>query len=165
MQVLQHHSVHALDISTIIVFAYLGLQFKWNQLSTKTYCHTSCIHKGLHAGKWPDQMISKPDYVSTQRYHWRTTLEPHLQMLSPSGLQVAQSRNHHLHNCNTLEDHWSHKYTGMPLEPLMLTPSGNPVLICICITNTLEDLWKTKGSTSETHWLPTSLSPVAYDGV
>ena len=31
----------------------------------------------------------------------------------------------------TLEDHWSHKYTGMPLEPhwLMLAPSGVPVAI------------------------------------
>ena len=30
-----------------------------------------------------------------------------------------------------LEDHWSHKYTGMPLEPhwLMLAPSGVPVAI------------------------------------
>ena len=32
--------------------------------------HNSCIHNGLHAGKWPDLMISKPDYVSTMRYHW-----------------------------------------------------------------------------------------------
>ena len=31
----------------------------------------------------------------------------------------------------TLEDHWSHRYTGMPLEPhwLMLAPSGVPVAI------------------------------------
>ena len=31
----------------------------------------------------------------------------------------------------TLDDHWSHKYTGMPLEPhwLMLAPSGVPVAI------------------------------------
>ena len=31
----------------------------------------------------------------------------------------------------TLEDHWSHKYAGMPLEPhwLVLAPSGVPVAI------------------------------------
>ena len=36
-----------------------------------------------------------------------------------------------LHNWNTLDDHWSHKYTGMPLAPhwLMLAPSGVPVAV------------------------------------
>ena len=50
-----------------------------------------------------------------------------------------------------LEDHWSHKYTGMPLEPhwLMLAPSGDPVLICIIGTH-----WRTTGATSTLgcHW-------------
>ena len=31
--VLQHHSVHAFDMSTIIVFVYLGLHYIWNHLS------------------------------------------------------------------------------------------------------------------------------------
>ena len=36
-----------------------------------------------------------------------------------------------LHNWNTLKDHWSHKYTWMPLEPhwLMIAPTGVPVAI------------------------------------
>ena len=52
------------------------------------------------------------------------------------------------HNWNTLEDHWSHEYTGMPLEPhwLMLAPSGVPVLICIGTH------WKTTGKPLEDHW-------------
>ena len=64
--VLQHYSVHAFDMSTIIVFVvYLGLKFKWNQLNSDNSRHTSCIHKGLHAGKGPDQRTSKRDAVST----------------------------------------------------------------------------------------------------
>ena len=68
--VLQHHSVRALDMSTIILFVYLGLQFKWNHLSPNNSHHSSCIHKGLPAGKWPDLMTSKADAVSTLGYHW-----------------------------------------------------------------------------------------------
>ena len=122
-------------------FVYLGLQVKWNQLSSNNTHHTSCIHKGLHAGKWPDLMTSKPDSVSTLGYH--------------------------------LTDH-----TGRPLEPQVhwdatgttladastQYPSGDPGLICIIGTH-----WKTTGSTLEhtgntleTHWLPTILSPVAF---
>ena len=33
-------------------FLYLGLQVKWNQFSSNNSHHTSCIHKGSHAGKW-----------------------------------------------------------------------------------------------------------------
>ena len=48
----------------------------------------------------------------------------------------------------TLEDHWSHTYTGMPLEPhwLMLAPSGVPVAISVNLHNwnTLEDHWSHK---------------------
>ena len=68
--VFHHHSVHALDMSTIIVFVYLGLQYKWNQLSSNNSRHTSCIHKGLYAGNWPDLITSKPDALSTLGYHW-----------------------------------------------------------------------------------------------
>ena len=68
--VLQHNSVHAFGMSTIIAFVHLGLQFKWNQLSPNNSRHTRCIHKRLHAGKWPDLLISKPDAFSTLGYHW-----------------------------------------------------------------------------------------------
>ena len=80
MWVLQHHSEHAFDMSTIIVFVYWGLQVKWNQFSSNNSHHTSCMHKGLHVGKWPDLMTFKPDSVSTLEYHWtdhtRRPLEP-----------------------------------------------------------------------------------------
>ena len=114
----QHHSVHALDMSTIIIFVYLGLQFKWNQLSSNNSCHTSCIHKGLHAGKWPALMTSKPDSFSTLGYHWTdytgATLADAITQWSSSGSPER-----------------SHVYTGMPPEPhwLMLAPSGAPVAI------------------------------------
>ena len=39
------------DMSTIIVFVYVGLQVKGNQFSSNNSHHTSCIHKGSHAGK------------------------------------------------------------------------------------------------------------------
>ena len=51
-------------------FVYLGLQVKWNQLSSNNSHHISCIHKGSHVGKWPHLMTSKPDSVSTLGYHW-----------------------------------------------------------------------------------------------
>ena len=67
---LQHHSVHALDMGTIIVYVYLGLQYKWNQLSSNNSRHSSCIHKGLHAGKWSDLVTSIPKAPNTLVYHW-----------------------------------------------------------------------------------------------
>ena len=57
-------------MSTNIVFVYLGLQVKLNQFSSNNSHHTSGIHMGSHAGKWPDLMTSKPDSVSTLGYHW-----------------------------------------------------------------------------------------------
>ena len=81
----------------------LGLQAKWNQFSSNKSHHSSCIHKGFHAGKWPDLMI--PNQILS--VHWDTTGQ------------------------TTLEYHWSHKYTGMPLEQPwpMLAPTGVPVAI------------------------------------
>ena len=52
------------------IFVYLGLQYKWDHLSSNNFGHASCIHKGLHAGKWPDLMTSKPDALNTLRYPW-----------------------------------------------------------------------------------------------
>ena len=69
-RVFQHHSAHALDMSTIIVFVYLRLHYKWNRLSLNNSRHTSCIHKALHAWKGPDLMTSKPEALSTLGYHW-----------------------------------------------------------------------------------------------
>ena len=154
---LQHYSVHAFDMSTIIVFVYLGLQVKWNQFSSNNSYHTSCIHKGSHAGKWPDLMTSKPDSVSTLGYHWTDhtgrPLEPQV--------------------------HWD--ATGTTLADLnaQWCSSGGPVLICIIGTH-----WKTTEATSalgchcyhtvwwyhgkatgrplEDHWLSTMLYPVVF---
>ena len=68
-----------------------------------------------------------------------------------------------------LEDHWSHKYSGMPLEPhwLMLAPVVSQWQSSVNLHNwniekPLEDHWNTVGSTLETQWLRTVLSPVAY---
>ena len=122
-----HHSVHAFDMSIIIVFVYLGLQVKWNQFSSNNSLHSSCIQKGSHAGKWPDLMTSKPDSVSTLGYHWTDhtgrPLEPQV-------------------HCNA---------TGTTLADASTQwcSSGNPVLICIIGTH-----WKTTGATSTLgyHW-------------
>ena len=135
MWVLQHHPVHAFDMSTIIVFMYLGLQVKWNQLSSINSHHTRCIHEGLHAGKWPDLMTSKPDYVSTMGYHW----------------------THHTGRPLEPREHWDATGTTLADASTQRCPSGDPVLIFIIGTH-----WNTTGSTLETHWLPTILSPVAF---
>ena len=120
---LQHHSVHALDVSTIIVFVYLGFEVKCNQFSSNNSHHTSCKHKGSHAGKWPDLMNSKPDSVSTLGYHWTDhtgrPLESHVHW-DATGTTLADASTQwwpsvNLHNWNTLEDHW--KATGRPLDP------------------------------------------------
>ena len=135
MWVLQHYSVHAFDMSTIIVFVYLGLQVNWNQFNLNNYHHTSCIHKGSHAGKWPDLMTSKPDSVSTRGYHWTDhtgrPLEPQV--------------------------HWDATETTLADANTQWCPSGDPVLICIIGTH-----WRTTGKPLEAHWLPTILSPVAF---
>ena len=105
-------------MSTIIVFVYLGLQVKWNQFSSNNSHHTSCIHKGSHAGKWPDLMTSKPDSVSTLGYHWtdhtRRPLEPQV--------------------------HWDATGTTLADATTQWCPSGDPVLICIIGTH-----WKATG--------------------
>ena len=125
MWVLQHHSVHAFDMSTIIVFVYLGLQVKWNHFSSNKSHRTSCIHKGSHAGNWPDLMTSKPDSVSTLRYHWTDhtgrPLEPQV--------------------------HWDATGTTLADASTQWCPSGAPVLICIIGTH-----WKTTGKPLEDHW-------------
>ena len=107
-----------------------------NEISwAQTTHHTSCIHNGLHAGKWPDPMISKPDSVSTLGYHWTD------------------------HTGGPLEPQVSWDATGTTLADASYQwcPSGDPVLICIIWTH-----WKATGRPLEMHWLPTILSPVAF---
>ena len=112
-------------MSTIRVFVYLGLQFKWNHLSSNNFHHTSCIHKESHAGKWPDLMTSKPDSVSTLGYHWTDhTGRP----LKP---QV----------------HWDATGTTLADASTQWCSSGDPVLICIIGTH-----WKTTEMPLEDHW-------------
>ena len=123
MWVLQHYSGHAFDMSTIIVFVYLGLQVKCNQFSNSH--HTSCTHKGSHAGKWPDLMTSKPDSVSTLGYHWTDhtgrPLEPQV--------------------------HWDATGTTLADASAQWCSRGDSVLICIIGTH-----WKTTGKPLEDHW-------------
>ena len=138
MWVLQHHSVLVFDMSTIIVFVYLGLQVKWNQLSSNNSHNTSCIHKGSHVGKWPDLMTSKPDSVSTLGYHWTDhtgrPLEPQV--------------------------HWDATGTILADASSQRCPSGDPVLICIIITH-----WKTTGKPLEDHWKHTGNQQFLFSGI
>ena len=141
MWVLHHHSAHVFDLSIIIVFVYLGLQVTWNQLSSNNSHHTSCIGVACWEVTWPNDLQTRfCQYtgIPLDRSHWKTTgatgtLGCHWNHTGwckhPVVFQWRSSVN--LHNWNTLEDHWSHRYTGMPLEPhwLMLAPSGIPVAI------------------------------------
>ena len=83
-------------------FCVFGVASQMNPFSSNNSNHTSCIHNGMHAGKWPDLMTSQPDCVNTLGHHWTdhtgTPLEPqvhwdatgtHWLMLAPSGVPVA----------------------------------------------------------------------------
>ena len=138
MWVLQHHSVHAFDMSTIIVFVYLGFEVKWNQFSSKNSHHTSCIHNGSHAGKWPGLMTSKPDSVSALGYH-RTN-----------------------HTARPLEPqvHWNAIGTTLADASTQWCSSGDPVLICIIGTR-----WMTTGKPLEDHWKHTGTTPATNNSL
>ena len=122
---------------------HLGLQVKWNQFSSNNSHHTSCIHKGLHAGKWPDLMTPKTDSVSTLGYHWTDhtgrPLEPHVHC-DATGTTLADASTQRCSN-------------------------GDPVLICIIGTH-----WNPTGRSLEDHWEHTGntlatkkyFSPVAF---
>ena len=125
-------------------FVYWGLQVKRNQFSSNNSHHTSCIHKGSHAGKSPDLMTSKPDSVSTLGYHWTDhtgwPLEPQVHW-DATGATLADASTQWCSSGDPvliciIGTHWkttgaTSKCTGMPLEPhwLMLAPSGVPVAI------------------------------------
>ena len=121
------YSVHDFDMITIIVFVYLGSQVKWNQFSSNNSHHTSCIHKGSHAGKWPGLMTSKPDSVSTLGYQWT----------DHSGRPLEQ------------QVHWDATGTALAAANTQWCYNGDQVLICIIGTH-----WKTTGaiSTLGCHW-------------
>ena len=105
---------------------------KWNQFSSNNSHRTSCIHKRLHAGKWPDLMTSKPDSGGTLGYHWTDhtgrPLKPQVH-LDTTGTTLADASTQWCSN-------------------------GDPVLICIIGTH-----WKTTGATSTLgcHWNHTGL--------
>ena len=111
----------------LYTFVYLGLQVKWNQFNSNNAHHTSCIHKGSHAGKWPDLTTSKPNSVSTLRYHWTD----------------------HTGRPPEPKVHWDATGTTLPDARTQWCSSGDPVLICIIGTH-----WKTTGATSTLgcHW-------------
>ena len=140
------------DMSTIIVFLCI-----WGWSSNKIcLAQTSLAIPGVYIRSCmlgSDQTCWPPN--QTLSSHWdttgQTTLEPHWLGYHPVVLQWQSSGN--LHKWNTLEDQWSRKYTGMPLEAnwLMLAktqwcPSGNPVLICIIGTH-----WNATGRPLETY--------------
>ena len=126
MRVLQHHSVHAFGMCTIIIFVYLGLQVKWNQFGSNNSHHTSRIHNRVACWEvtWPNDIqtgfcqyagipLDRPYWTttgatSTLGCHWNHTGWCYHPV-------VSQWRsNVNLHNWNTLEHHW--KTTGRPLE-------------------------------------------------
>ena len=164
MWVLQHYSVHAFDMSTIIVFVYLGLPVKWNQFSPNNSHHTSCIHKGPHAGKLPDLLTSKQDSVSTLRYHWTDhtgrPLEPQVHW-DATGTTLADASTQWCSSGNPVliciigthwtqldpQVHWDATGTTLADDSAQWCPSGDPVLICIIGTH-----WKTTGKPLEYHW-------------
>ena len=163
--VLQHHSVHPLNISTIIVLCIWGWSTNEISVVKKNSRHTSCIHTGLHAGKWPDLMTFKPEDLSTLGYHWTdctgTTLADAIAQWSSSGnlVLICPIGTHWKTTgvTSTLGNHWNH--TGWCLHPVVSQwqPSVN-----LHSWNTLDNSWKTTRSTLETHWLPTIIYPVAF---
>ena len=80
-------------------------------------------------------MTSKPDSVSTLGYHWTD------------------------HTGRPLEPqvHWDATGTTLSDASTQWCPSGDPVLICIIGTH-----WKATGRPLEARWLPTIISPVAF---
>ena len=138
----------------------------------------SCIHKMLHAGKWPDLMTSKPDYVSTLGYRWTdhtgTPLEPQVHW-DATGITLADASTQWCPSgdpiliyligthwkttraTSTLGCHWTH--TGSCQHPVVSQWRSS---VNWHNWNTLEYHWKATGRPLETHWPPTILSPVAF---
>ena len=102
--------------------------------------------------------------ASTLGCHWNHTGRCQHQVV----LQWRSSVN--LHYWNTLEDHWSHKYTGMPLELhwLVLAPVVSQWRSSVNLHNwnTLEHHWEATGRplehTGNALAANSSFSPVAF---
>ena len=106
-----------------------GVATQMKSVELKQYHHTSCTHKGSHAGKWPDPMTSKPDYVGTLGYHW----------LDHNGVPVAIQCWYALleHTGRPLEPqvHWDATGTTLADASTQWCRCGDPVLICIIGTH------------------------------
>ena len=111
----------------LYTFVYSVLQVKLNQFSSNISHHTSCLHKGSHAWKWPDLMTYKPDSLSTLGYHWTDNTG------RPLEAQV----------------HWDATGTTLADASTQWCASGDPVFICIIGRH-----WKPTGATSTLgcHW-------------
>ena len=143
--VIPHHSLHAFDMRTIKIFVYFVLQFNKTHLAQTTFA----IPVVCWEVTWPADFQTRCcQYTGIPLgwLHWNHTGWCY----HPVVFQWKSSSN--LRNCNRLEDHWSHKYTRKPLEP---------VLICI-IGAHWKIHWKTTWGTLETHWQPTFPSPVVF---
>ena len=127
--VLQHHSVHALSMGAIIVQCIWGCSSNEINLPQTTLAIPVQYTRGCMLGRDPNDFQTRCcqytgiplDRLNSSHTDW---------CCRPVVFQW-QSRAHHLHNWNTLEHHWSHKCTGMPLELhwLLLAPSSVPVTI------------------------------------
>ena len=110
--------------STNLVFVYFGLQIKYHQLSSNNSLHTSCIHKGFHAGKWPDLMTSgNPVLICIIGTHWKTTgatstlgcpwnntgwWQHQVESQWHSSVNLHNWNTHWKTNGRSLKAHWSH---------------------------------------------------------
>ena len=112
--ILQHHSVHALDMRIIIVLYIWGCSSNDISLAQTTLVIPVVYIRGCLLGKWPDLMISKPDSVSTLGYHLAeyivATLADAIIQWCPSGNPVLMCINgtHWKTTGRPLEDHWKH---------------------------------------------------------
>ena len=130
----------------------------------------SCVHKGLHAGKWPDLMTSKTYYLSTLGYHWTNYTGTILADAVTQWSSVATQRS----SFSLLERigrplesqvHWDANGTTLADASTQCCSSGNRVLLCI-----IRKHWKTTGGPLEAvafqctlgykfraHWIATGL--------
>ena len=122
--VLQHNSVHTLDMSTIIVFCVFGVPVQMKSAS----CHTSCIHKGVACWEmtWPNDLQTRfCQYtgISLDRLHWNHTGW----WYRPVVFQWQSREEPHVH--------WDATGTTLTDANTQWCSSGNPMLICIIGTH------------------------------
>ena len=117
-------------------FCVFGVASQIKSVNSKNSHHTSCIHKGLHAGRWPDLMTSKPDSVSTLGCHWNQTgWCQHPVVFQWRSVLIC-----------IIGTHWN--TTGRPLETHWLPTIISPVAF-----------HGTLGSKFQAHWIATGLPP------